>query len=53
MPEVKNTITAWRERLPNKWDDITVWYELLTWRNCVFKMLMDSNQNFQVGRGEM
>ena len=47
VPELKNTITAWRERLPNKWDDITVWYELLTWRNCVFKMLMDSNQNLQ------
>ena len=47
VPDLKNTITAWRERLPNKWDEVTVWYELLTWRNHVFKMLVECNQNQQ------
>eukprot|EP00961_Rhodomonas_salina_P220764 2984640-Rhodomonas_salina.2 len=44
VPELKNTISAWRERLPNKWDEITVWFELLTWRNHVFKMLTECSQ---------
>ncbi len=47
VPEFKNTIQAWRERLPNKWDDVTVWHDLLTWRTHIFKMLTESNQSMQ------
>ena len=32
VAELKHILQTWRERLPNKWDDISVWNELITWR---------------------
>ena len=34
-PGVKNTLAQWRERLPNTWEDISVWNELFCWRKMV------------------
>ncbi|KAL7422906.1 transcription-associated protein 1 [Cryptotrichosporon argae] len=35
--DLKGTFTAWRERLPNFWDDISVWSDLLAWRQHIFQ----------------
>lgn len=35
--ELKNTLQTWRERLPNQWDDINLWSDLVAWRTQVFQ----------------
>lgn len=35
--DLKPIFTTWRERLPNFWDDISVWSDLLAWRQHVFQ----------------
>jgi transformation/transcription domain-associated protein len=34
--ELKRVLQAWRERLPNVWDDINIWNDLVTWRQHAF-----------------
>ncbi|KAI8907173.1 hypothetical protein EDD86DRAFT_232632 [Gorgonomyces haynaldii] len=34
--EMKGTLQTWRERLPNLWDDISVWSDLIAWRQHIF-----------------
>lgn len=34
--ELKSTLATWRDRLPNLWDDINVWSDLVAWRQHVF-----------------
>jgi transformation/transcription domain-associated protein len=34
--DLKVVLQAWRERLPNLWDDISVWSDLVAWRQHVF-----------------
>ena len=34
--ELKGVLAGWRERLPNLWDDINVWSDLVAWRQHVF-----------------
>ncbi len=34
--DLKPIFQTWRERLPNFWDDISVWSDLLAWRQHVF-----------------
>lgn len=34
--EVKSYLQSWRERLPNPWDDINLWSDLVSWRQLVF-----------------
>jgi transformation/transcription domain-associated protein len=35
--DLKNIFGTWRDRLPNFWDDIAVWSDLLAWRQHVFQ----------------
>ena len=35
--DLKSVFQIWRERLPNFWDDIMVWSDLLAWRQHVFQ----------------
>jgi transformation/transcription domain-associated protein len=35
--DLKPIFTTWRDRLPNFWDDISVWSDLLAWRQHVFQ----------------
>lgn len=35
-------LTTWRERLPNTWDDIIVWNDLLSWRQHIFNAINES-----------
>lgn len=37
--ELKVLLGAWRDRLPNVWDDINAWQDLVTWRQHVFQLI--------------
>lgn len=37
--ELKLLLGAWRDRLPNVWDDINAWQDLVTWRQHIFQMI--------------
>lgn len=37
--EVKRTFLAWRDRLPNIWDEIDLWDDLVTWRQHTFQVI--------------
>jgi transformation/transcription domain-associated protein len=37
--ELKNVLGTWRDRLPNLWDDINVWSDLVAWRQHVFSAI--------------
>ncbi|KAK9475364.1 uncharacterized protein V1510DRAFT_427714 [Dipodascopsis tothii] len=37
--ELKVVLQAWRERLPNMWDDINAWSDLVAWRQHVFAVI--------------
>lgn len=37
--ELKGVLKAWRERLPNLWDDIDLWSDLVTWRKHAFNVI--------------
>ncbi|KAJ3319442.1 hypothetical protein HDV06_006328 [Boothiomyces sp. JEL0866] len=34
--ELKNILSTWRDRLPNVWDDMNIWSDLVAWRQHVF-----------------
>ncbi|SCU80809.1 LAMI_0B03796g1_1 [Lachancea mirantina] len=40
--EVKRVLQAWRDRLPNIWDDINMWNDLITWRQHAFQVINSS-----------
>ena len=37
--DLKMILQAWRERLPNVYDDITIWSDLVAWRQNVFNAI--------------
>lgn len=37
--ELKRVLQVWRERLPNTWDDINIWNDLITWRQHAFQVI--------------
>ncbi|KAL4894795.1 hypothetical protein BDV59DRAFT_164257 [Aspergillus ambiguus] len=37
--ELKLMMATWRDRLPNLWDDINAWQDLVTWRQHVFQLI--------------
>lgn len=40
--ELKVLLSTWRDRLPNLWDDINAWQELVTWRQHIFQLINDT-----------
>lgn len=38
-PELKLLLGTWRDRLPNFWDDINAWQDLVTWRSHIFQLV--------------
>jgi len=44
LPNLKNLLTTWRERIPNEFESISVWEDLFTWRAHVFSAM---SQKFQ------
>lgn len=39
LADLKGLLTAWRERLPNPWDDMQMWSDILAWRQHVFSAM--------------
>ncbi|KAK6407439.1 transcription-associated protein 1, partial [Oleoguttula sp. CCFEE 5521] len=37
--ELKVLLSTWRDRLPNLWDDINAWQDLVTWRQHIFHLI--------------
>lgn len=37
--ELKMLLGTWRDRLPNFWDDINAWQDLVTWRQHIFHLI--------------
>jgi transformation/transcription domain-associated protein len=37
--ELKLLLGTWRDRLPNVWDDIIAWQDLVTWRQHIFGLI--------------
>ena len=37
--ELKLLLGTWRDRLPNVWDDINAWQDLVTWRQHIFQLI--------------
>ena len=37
--ELKLLLGTWRDRLPNVWDDINAWQDLVTWRQHIFGLI--------------
>ncbi|MCL7050221.1 hypothetical protein MKW94_020144 [Papaver nudicaule] len=42
----KDILENWRLRTPNKWDNISVWYDLLQWRNEMYNAVVDAFKDF-------
>ncbi|EFC49986.1 predicted protein [Naegleria gruberi] len=39
--ELKGFLTTWRDRLPNKWEDIGIWNDIFTWRCHILKKAIE------------
>ncbi|KAG0495759.1 hypothetical protein HPP92_000450 [Vanilla planifolia] len=44
--ELKDILETWRLRTPNEWDNMTVWYDLLQWRNEIYNAVIDAFKDF-------
>lgn len=45
LPDLKNLLNAWRYRLPNDWEPISTWDEIITWRSHMFSAVVTSFQS--------
>ena len=39
VPDFKSILSSWRERLPNVWESLLRWDDILTWRSHVFHII--------------
>lgn len=44
LPDLKNLLNAWRHRLPNDYEKLTIWDDVFTWRSHMFSAI---TKNFQ------
>lgn len=44
--DLKDILETWRLRTPNEWDGLTVWYDLLQWRNEMYNGVIDAFREF-------
>ena len=40
--DLKNILETWRPRTPNEWDNMSVWCDLLQWRNEMYNAVIDA-----------
>ncbi|XP_075498359.1 LOW QUALITY PROTEIN: SAGA complex/NuA4 acetyltransferase complex subunit TRA1-like [Primulina tabacum] len=40
--DLKDILETWRLRTPNEWDNLSVWYDLLQWRNELYNVVIDA-----------
>lgn len=45
--DLKDILETWRLRTPNEWDNLSVWYDLLQWRNEIYNFVIDAFKDFQ------
>ncbi|KAJ8771163.1 hypothetical protein K2173_023488 [Erythroxylum novogranatense] len=44
--DLKDILETWRLRTPNEWDIMSVWYDLLQWRNEMYNAVIDAFKDF-------
>ncbi|KAA3457545.1 transformation/transcription domain-associated protein-like [Gossypium australe] len=44
--DLKDILETWRLRTPNDWDNMSVWYDLLQWRNEMYNAVIDAFKEF-------
>ncbi|GLT44576.1 hypothetical protein SLA2020_184620 [Shorea laevis] len=44
--DLKDILETWRLRTPNEWDNMSVWYDLLQWRNEMYNAVIDAFKDF-------
>ncbi|KAG8383733.1 hypothetical protein BUALT_Bualt04G0044600 [Buddleja alternifolia] len=44
--DLKDILETWRLRTPNEWDNMSVWYDLLQWRNEIYNEVIDAFKDF-------
>ena len=49
--ELKVLLSTWRDRLPNLWDDINAWQDLVTWRQHIFQLINGTYLNLLPNTG--
>ena len=49
--ELKVLLSTWRDRLPNLWDDINAWQDLVTWRQHIFQLINGTYLNLLPNSG--
>ncbi|KAK3714099.1 transcription-associated protein 1 [Vermiconidia calcicola] len=49
--ELKVLLSTWRDRLPNLWDDINAWQDLVTWRQHIFQLINSTYLNLLPNSG--
>ncbi|OAA68650.1 histone acetylase complex subunit [Niveomyces insectorum RCEF 264] len=50
--ELKLLLGSWRDRLPNMWDDILAWQDLVTWRQHIFNLINNTYLNLLQPQGQ-
>lgn len=43
--DLKDILETWRLRTPNEWDELTVWNDLLLWRNHMYNTVINAFKN--------
>ncbi|KIY95658.1 transformation/transcription domain-associated protein [Monoraphidium neglectum] len=46
--DVKDILETWRLRLPNEWDPLLHWQDVLVWRNTVYNVVISAFNKIQV-----
>ena len=41
-PDTQDILETWRLRTPNEWEQLTVWSDVLTWRNAIYNVIINA-----------
>ncbi|KAL6498032.1 hypothetical protein OROGR_028429 [Orobanche gracilis] len=44
--DLKDILETWRLRTPNEWDSMSIWHDLLQWRNEMYNAVIDAFKDF-------
>lgn len=44
--DLKDISETWRLRTPNEWDNMSIWYDQLQWRNEMYNVVIDAFKDF-------
>jgi transformation/transcription domain-associated protein len=44
--DLKDILETWRLRTPNEWDELTIWMDLLQWRNHMYNTVINAFKGF-------